>query len=175
MNVFHGVVGVWVVEDERFLDLLVMMRELLDLWPVSLNGGLVRLQFLDLLLKSAVHFKRDADDFFCFLLNPRADRVCLLRELDSQLVVVLLLGQFELERAVASRNVVDDRVPSAFDGVGADGGVGIDSELDAVLKKKLLPAERPESFLDDQVECIWFKKGLEKRFSICTNSFTEQI
>ena len=115
VDVFHRVAGVRVVEDERFLDLLVMMSELLDLWPVSLNSCLVRLQFLDLLLKSARHFKRDADDFFCFLLNPRADRVCLLRELDSQLVVVLLLGQLELERAVSSRNVVDDRVPSAFD------------------------------------------------------------
>lgn len=137
VNVFHGVAGVWVVENKRFLDLLVMMSELLDLWPVSLNSCLVGLQFLDLLLKSAVHFKRDADNFFCFLLNPRTDGICLLRELDSKLVVVLLLGQLELERAVSSRNIVDDCVPSAFDRVGGDGGVGIDSKLDAVLKKEV--------------------------------------
>jgi len=117
VNVFHCVVGVWVVEDERFLDFLVMVSEFLDLWPVSFNSGLIGLQFLDLLFKSAVHFKRDADDFFCFLLNPWADGICLLRELDSQLVVVLLLGQLKLERAVSSWNVVNDRVPSAFDGI----------------------------------------------------------
>ena len=31
VNVFHGVVGVWVVENKSFLDLLVMVSELLDL------------------------------------------------------------------------------------------------------------------------------------------------
>lgn len=103
--------------------------------PVTFNGSLVGLQLLDLLLKSAVHLQGDADDFFCFLLDPWADGIGLLGELDSELIVVLLLGELELERAVSSGNVVDDGVPGGFDAVGADGGVGVDSELDAVLKK----------------------------------------
>ena len=41
VNVFHSVVGVWIVEDEGFLDFLVMISELLHLWSVSLNSGLV--------------------------------------------------------------------------------------------------------------------------------------
>ena len=103
--------------------------------PVTFNGSLVGLQLLYLLLKSAVHLQGHADDFFCFLLDPWADGIGLLGELDSQLIVVLLLGELELERAVSSGNVVDDGVPGGFDAVGADGGVGVDSELDAVLKK----------------------------------------
>ena len=49
--------------------------------------------------------------------------------------MVLLLGELELERAVSSGNVVDDGVPCGFDAVGGDCCVGVDSELDAVLKK----------------------------------------
>ena len=48
---------------------------------------------------------------------------------------MLLLGKLELERAVSSGNVVDDCVPCAFDGISADGSVGVDSELDAVLEE----------------------------------------
>ena len=32
VDVLHGVVGVWVVEDKGFLDFLVVVSELLDLW-----------------------------------------------------------------------------------------------------------------------------------------------
>lgn len=58
----HGVVGVFVVEDEGFLDELVVALQLVDLWLVVDDVLLVLLQVLQLVLQRAVHLDRDAAD-----------------------------------------------------------------------------------------------------------------
>lgn len=58
----HGVVGVFVVEDEGFLDELVVALQLVDLWLVVDDALLVLPQVLQLVLQRAVHLDRDAAD-----------------------------------------------------------------------------------------------------------------
>ena len=49
VNVFHSVVCVWIVENKSFLDFLVMVGELLDLWSVALDRSLKVWYFLGFL------------------------------------------------------------------------------------------------------------------------------
>ena len=54
-----------------------------------------------------------------------------------ELIVVLLFGEFDLESAVAFWNLCDNNLPGALDGLGGDWCVGVDAELDTVLKLTL--------------------------------------
>lgn len=58
----HGVIGVFVVEDEGFLDELVVALQLVDLWLVVDDALLVLPQVRQLVLQRAVHLDRDAAD-----------------------------------------------------------------------------------------------------------------
>lgn len=59
----HGVVGVFVVEDEGFLDELVVSLQLVDLWLVVDDALLVLAQVLQLILQGSMHLDGDASDF----------------------------------------------------------------------------------------------------------------
>lgn len=63
MRYLHGVVGVFVVEDESFLNELVVALQLVDLWLVVDDALLVLAQVGQLVLQGAVHLDRDAADF----------------------------------------------------------------------------------------------------------------
>lgn len=51
----HGVVGVLVVKDKRFLDQLVVSFQLVNLWFVIHNAFLVLPQVVELVLQGPVH------------------------------------------------------------------------------------------------------------------------
>lgn len=40
MNMFHSVVGVWIVKDKGFLNFLMMVSKLFNLWSVTFNRSL---------------------------------------------------------------------------------------------------------------------------------------
>ena len=109
MNMFHSVVGMWVVENKGFLDFLMMVSKLFNLWSVTFNRSLkyeiingsnrrkirgkidnfylVDFKFLDLLFKGTVHFKCNSNNFLSLLLNPWTNGVGLLSELESEKII----------------------------------------------------------------------------------------
>lgn len=133
----HGVVGVFVVEDEGFLNELVVSLQLVDLWLVVDDALLVLAQVLQLILQGSVHLDGDASDFLrgheagwdtrgsfplpppaletpacgCYLhlsLDPGADDVSLVGELSAQTFVVLLSCVFLDQSLVALRHQLLD-------------------------------------------------------------------
>lgn len=65
----HGVVGVLVVEDQGFLDELVVSFQLVDLWLVVDDALLVLAEVRQLVLQGSVHLDGDAANFL-----PREDK-----------------------------------------------------------------------------------------------------
>ena len=103
-NHFHRVGRVTILEDHAFLNLLIVLLELVDVRTVLHDVRLHGFELLLVLLERADDLNGQLLQLRVLMLDPRADHVGLLRELNTKSFVLLLLEIFGLEVLITLRH-----------------------------------------------------------------------